>query len=71
MENKLAHFEEWSHMSMGLRYRAGAMGIPFMPSRSMMGSDVSAELGADFKTIDCPSRVRRWWRCRRSIRTWH
>ena len=54
MEHKLARFEEWSHMSMGLRYRAGAMGIPFMPSRSMMGSDVSAELGADFKTLDCP-----------------
>ena len=54
MENRLAKFEEWSHMSMGLRYRAGAMGIPFMPSRSMMGSDVSAELGADFKTMQCP-----------------
>ena len=39
-ENKLAVFEEWSHMSMGLRYRAGAMGIPFMPSRTMLGSGV-------------------------------
>lgn len=54
MENKLARFEEWSHMSMGLRYRAGAMGIPFMPSRSMMGSDVAAELGDSFKTMQCP-----------------
>ncbi|RZI38245.1 CoA transferase subunit A, partial [Herbaspirillum sp. HC18] len=53
-ENKLANFEEWSHMSMGLRYRAGAMGIPFIPSRSMMGSDVSAELGDKFKTMQCP-----------------
>ena len=53
-ENKLARFEEWSHMSMGLRYRAGAMGIPFMPSRSMLGSGVSEQLGADFKTLDCP-----------------
>jgi glutaconate CoA-transferase subunit A len=53
-ENRLARFEEWSHLSMGLRYRAGAMGIPFMPSRSMMGSDVSQQLGADFKTLDCP-----------------
>ena len=24
-ENKLAKFEEWSHMAIGLRYRAGAM----------------------------------------------
>ncbi len=54
MEHKLARYEEWSHMSMGLRYRAGAMGIPFIPSRSMMGSDVSKELGADFKTMTCP-----------------
>ena len=35
-----AQFEEWSHMSIGLRYRAGAMGLPFMPTRSMMGSGV-------------------------------
>ena len=35
-------FEEWSHMSMGLRFRAGAMGVPFLPMRSMMGSDVSS-----------------------------
>ena len=53
-ENKLAVFEEWSHMSMGLRYRAGAMGIPFMPSRTMMGSDVGKRLGGDFKTMTCP-----------------
>jgi glutaconate CoA-transferase subunit A len=53
-ENKLARFEEWSHMSMGLRYRAGAMGIPFIPSRTMMGSDVGKRLGGDFKTMACP-----------------
>ena len=53
-ENKLARFEEWSHMSMGLRYRAGAMGLPFMPSRSMIGSDVSKQLGDSFKTMTCP-----------------
>jgi glutaconate CoA-transferase subunit A len=40
-------------MSMGLRYRAGAMGIPFMPMRSMMGSDVARQL-ADIKPFDCP-----------------
>ena len=53
-ENKLAVFEEWSHMSMGLRYRAGAMGIPFIPSRTMMGSDVGKRLGGNFKTMTCP-----------------
>ena len=50
-ENKRAIFEEWSHMSLGLRYRAGAMGIPFMPTRAMMGSDVAGQL-ENLKEID-------------------
>ncbi|MGE5513470.1 MAG: CoA transferase subunit A [Bacteroidota bacterium] len=53
-ERKLARFEEWSHMSMGLRYRAGAMGIPFMPSRSMIGSDVGKQVSRQMKTMTCP-----------------
>ncbi len=53
-ESKLARFEEWSHMSMGLRYRAGAMGIPFMPARSMIGSDIATKLGGDIKSMECP-----------------
>src|SRR5215468_6635605 len=53
-ENKLARFEEWSHMSLGLRYRAGAMGVPFMPSRTMLGSDVGRQLGGALKTMACP-----------------
>ena len=52
-ENKRAIFEELSHMSLGLRYRAGAMGIPFMPTRAMMGSDVAGQL-ENLKEIDCP-----------------
>ena len=38
---------------MGLRFRAGAMGVPFLPMRSMMGSDVIAQL-PDARAIDCP-----------------
>jgi glutaconate CoA-transferase, subunit A len=53
-ENQLAHFEEWSHMSIGLRYRAGAMGLPFIPSRSMLGSDVIKRLGDRVRTMACP-----------------
>lgn len=53
-ENKLARYDEWSHMSIGLRYRAGAMGIPFMPSRSMMGSDVGKRVGDQLKSMTCP-----------------
>src|SRR5262244_369001 len=39
-----ARFEEWSHLAVGLRFRAGAMGVPFLPMRSMMGSDVVGQL---------------------------
>ncbi|HMK66984.1 MAG TPA: CoA-transferase [Stellaceae bacterium] len=52
-ESKRARFEEWSHMAVGMRFRAGAMGVPFLPMRSMMGSDVIARL-PDVKQIDCP-----------------
>ena len=48
-----AKYEEWSHMSLGLRYRAGAMGVPFMPVRSMLGSDVYKRLD-DIKEMECP-----------------
>ena len=53
-ENKLARFEEWSHMSIGLRYRAGAMGLPFLPSRSMLGSDVAKQVAGQIQTMSCP-----------------
>ncbi len=43
-EKQKARFEEWSHLALGLRYRAGAMGIPCQPMRSMMGSDITRQL---------------------------
>ncbi len=52
-ESGRARFEEWSHMAVGLRFRAGAMGVPFLPMRSMMGSDVFGQL-PDARLIDCP-----------------
>ena len=52
-ETGRAQFEEWSHLAMGLRFRAGAMGVPFLPMRSMMGSDVVGQL-PDARLIDCP-----------------
>jgi glutaconate CoA-transferase subunit A len=52
-ESGRARFEEWSHMAVGLRFRAGAMGVPFLPMRSMMGSDVIGQL-PDARQIDCP-----------------
>jgi glutaconate CoA-transferase subunit A len=53
-EKKLARFEEWSHMSMGLRYRAGAMGVPFMATRAMIGSDVGREVADQVRPMTCP-----------------
>ncbi len=52
-EQKRAVFEEWSHMAMGLRFRAGAMGLPFLPMRAMMGSDLMGRL-PNVKTMECP-----------------
>ncbi len=53
MQEGLAVFDEWSHMTLGLRYRAGAMGVPFMPARSMLGSDLYPRL-SDIKEMECP-----------------
>jgi glutaconate CoA-transferase subunit A len=47
------HFEEWSHMGMGMRFRAGGMGVPFLPMRSMLGSDVMHRR-PEAKEVDCP-----------------
>jgi glutaconate CoA-transferase subunit A len=53
VETGKARFEEWSHLAMGMRLRAGAMGVPFMPIRPMLGSDVLRER-PEAKEIDCP-----------------
>src|SRR5262245_7302700 len=53
-EGMLARFEEWSHMSLGLRYRAGAMGIPFIPSRSMLGSDLGQRVAQQIGSMTFP-----------------
>jgi glutaconate CoA-transferase subunit A len=45
-------FEEWSHLGLGLRYRAAAMGVPFLPSLTMLGSGLMGVGGS--KTVTCP-----------------
>ncbi len=52
-ESGQATYEEWSHMAVGMRFRAGAMGVPFMPIRSMLGSDVLKQR-PEARTMDCP-----------------
>jgi glutaconate CoA-transferase, subunit A len=52
VESGAAAFEEWSHLGIGLRYKAGAMGVPFLPTVSMLGSDIGARL--DLAKTTCP-----------------
>ena len=52
VESGRVQFEEWSHLGLGLRYRAAAMGVPFVPSLTMLGSDLM-EVGGS-RTVQCP-----------------
>jgi len=52
VESGRVRFDEWSHLALGLRYRAAAMGVPFLPTLTTLGSDLLDAGGA--KTMDCP-----------------
>ncbi|HET6560864.1 MAG TPA: CoA-transferase [Marmoricola sp.] len=52
VESGQVTYEEWSHLGVGLRFKAGAMGVPFLPSYTMMGSDLGRQL--DLAAVDCP-----------------
>jgi glutaconate CoA-transferase subunit A len=52
VESGRVPMEEWSHLALGLRFRAAAMGVPFLPSLTMMGSSL-VDVGGS-KIIDCP-----------------
>jgi glutaconate CoA-transferase, subunit A len=43
---------EWSNFALATRFKAAAMGVPFLPQRSMLGTDTFARSGA--KAIACP-----------------
>jgi glutaconate CoA-transferase subunit A len=53
VESGATVYEEWSHMAMGMRFRAGAMGLPFLPMRSMLGSDLIGRR-PEAKPMTCP-----------------
>jgi len=52
VENGLARYDEWSHLALGLRYKAAAMGVPFLPTRTMLGSDLVERNSA--QRVSCP-----------------
>ena len=43
---------EWSNAAMAWRFQAAAMGVPFIPARSMLGTDTLKYSAA--KVIECP-----------------
>ena len=51
-ENQMVEIEDWSNYNMSARFKAGAMGLPFIPCRSPLGSDVLRQCRA--RVIDCP-----------------
>jgi len=52
VESGAVALEEWSHLALGLRFRAAAMGVPFLPALTMLGSDLVAVGG--MKTVADP-----------------
>lgn len=40
IESGALTYNEYSHLGIAMRYRGGAMGVPFIPMRSMLGSDL-------------------------------
>lgn len=52
VESGAVALEEWSHLALGLRFRAAAMGVPFLPALTMLGSDLMAVGG--MKTVADP-----------------
>jgi glutaconate CoA-transferase subunit A len=52
VEQGLVDYEEWSHLGIGLRYKAAAMGVPYLPTVSMLGSGIDASLG--LRKVTCP-----------------
>jgi glutaconate CoA-transferase subunit A len=52
LESGMVRMTEWSNATLGWRYKAAAMGVPFLPARSVLGTDVFRYSAA--KEIVCP-----------------
>lgn len=64
IENGSLRAEEYSSLSIAFRYLAGALGLPFMPIRSLVGSDILRQLqersAKDVATITDPFTGQSW-----------
>jgi len=52
LESGAVRMTEWSNATLGWRYKAAAMGLPFLPARSVLGTDVFRYSAA--REISCP-----------------
>lgn len=52
MESGEVAFTEWSNYALAVRFKAAAMGVPFLPARIMLGTDTFRHSGA--RLITCP-----------------
>src|SRR3954464_10015810 len=52
MESGTVEVCEWTNYALAVRLQAAAMGVPFLPTRTMLGTDTLAKSAA--KVIDCP-----------------
>lgn len=52
MESGEVEFSEWSNYALAVRFKAAAMGLPFLPCRTMLGTDTFRYSAA--RTIQCP-----------------
>jgi glutaconate CoA-transferase subunit A len=53
IESGAVKIEDHSNLTMAMALRAGAMGVPFMPTRTALGSDLF-RANAGLKTMRCP-----------------
>lgn len=51
-ERGLLEFEDWSNYNMSARFKAGAMGLPFIPCRGPLGGDIKNT--SRTIVMDCP-----------------
>jgi glutaconate CoA-transferase subunit A len=51
-ERGMLEIEDWSNYNMSARFKAGAMGLPFIPTRSPLGGNIKD--CSRTKIIDCP-----------------
>ncbi len=52
MESGDVEWVEWSNYTLAVRFKAAAMGVPFLPARSMLGTDTLRHSGA--RVLTCP-----------------